>query len=485
MTIILAASGRPSLVDFGLTRAEAVEPLTRSTDFVGTLVYSSPEQASGSPSALGPQSDVFSLGSVLFELLTLRRAFGASTPAEVYEALLRGEVPRARDFNPLVPIELETICSKAMERDLFRRYSSAAAFRDDLLRFLAGEPISARPASAFRRLLFSIRRNPAPWAAACLALIALSIGERLRRTDAAAIRAEKSLSAVRNEFDLARRESSEFITKERGLRHYANAQRELSEGRLRDAERNFTSAIEHSTSLPESHLGRARTRLLLVTGLGSILADVDAAERLVGPSRESSAVRSEALTAAGKTESALAADRAALQRDRADTSAAVRLAENLLKAGEFAEAEKAAAAAGPAFRARAVSAEVLLRTHRPEEAARVFAKLVKAAPTDTALRVSYAEALTSSGDLRGGEQQFRRCLDLKPEDGKFLLGLASNLLAQGRLVEALDGFKRSLPATGDRKSTYEAISGILESLNRGDEARVYREKGAELTPLPQ
>ncbi len=192
------------LLDFGLAKEFGQQGLTGSLDITGTVHYMSPEQTLQNKAPQDHRTDIFSLGVILYELLTLTRPFeGENLQQIVYQICFREPTPiRAR--NPRVPRDLATICEKALEKDPQRRYATAAELEDDLRRFLAFEPIRARPAGPMLRLMRLVqrrRRAAATIAAAALAALTL-VGMSLqdgwrRRADAAArlLAAEEAAAA--------------------------------------------------------------------------------------------------------------------------------------------------------------------------------------------------------------------------------------------------------------------------------------------------
>ncbi|MEM7205034.1 MAG: bifunctional serine/threonine-protein kinase/formylglycine-generating enzyme family protein [Planctomycetota bacterium] len=153
--VLLARDGRVYLADFGLAADDADDPITSLGSFVGTLQYASPEQADRM--SIDQRSDLFSLGALLFELLTLERAFPGNTQGDVTSAV---RSPRRPVLPRSVPIDLATIVGKALEVDPAKRYAEPGALAADLRRFGAGQPILARPPSWWRRTRVMTRLYP-------------------------------------------------------------------------------------------------------------------------------------------------------------------------------------------------------------------------------------------------------------------------------------------------------------------------------------
>ncbi len=175
--LLLDLAGRVKVVDFGLARDEQQGSLSTTGDVAGTPHYMSPEQARALRDRIDHRTDIYSLGVVLFELLTLERPFEGQTSREVIDNLLLREPARIRALNPRVPRDLETICVKAMAKEPKARYLDAAALRDDLARFLAHEAIHARPPGLAERLLTRARHHRTALTLCAVALgVALAAG---------------------------------------------------------------------------------------------------------------------------------------------------------------------------------------------------------------------------------------------------------------------------------------------------------------------
>jgi eukaryotic-like serine/threonine-protein kinase len=159
--VLLTHDGTPKITDFGLAKQmEGDSKQTRSGAIMGTPSYMAPEQAWGQTDKIGPLSDQYSLGAILYEMLVGRPPFQGATAIETMELVRSQEpVPPTR-LQPKVPTDLETICLKALQKEPAKRFPDAAAMAEDLGRFLNGEPIVARPVGTPERLWRWCKRNP-------------------------------------------------------------------------------------------------------------------------------------------------------------------------------------------------------------------------------------------------------------------------------------------------------------------------------------
>jgi WD40 repeat protein/serine/threonine protein kinase len=154
----------PKVADFGLAKwldAEAGDTLTKTGEVVGSPSYMAPEQARPGAAAVGPPADVYALGAILYELLTGRPPFTALTPLETLLRVVHEEPVSLTRLCPSVPRDLATVTLKCLEKEPRGRYASALELAEDLRRFLAGEPIAARPPSVVDRWSKFARRNKA------------------------------------------------------------------------------------------------------------------------------------------------------------------------------------------------------------------------------------------------------------------------------------------------------------------------------------
>jgi serine/threonine protein kinase/WD40 repeat protein len=177
--LVEARSGMLRITDFGLVKSIDTDTMFTTTGQVlGTPSYMAPEQAAGHNDLVGPHSDIYSIGAILYELSTGRPPFLGDTPWDTAWQVQHLEVVAPVALNPKIPRDLETVCLKCLQKDPARRYATAQALADDLGRFLRHEPIHARPVSRFERTWRWCRRNPAltsALAAAAIGFLALLV----------------------------------------------------------------------------------------------------------------------------------------------------------------------------------------------------------------------------------------------------------------------------------------------------------------------
>lgn len=174
--ILVDSQGQPHVTDFGLAkRVEEDSNLTHSGFIVGTPAYMAPEQAQGHR-RLNTTGDVYSLGAILYQLLTGQPPFAGSTVLQTLRQVLEQEPVRPRRLNPDAPRDLETICLKCLHKDPARRYGSAEALAEELERYLAHEPIRARQSPAWERGWMWAQRRPGIAALSALLLAVAVLG---------------------------------------------------------------------------------------------------------------------------------------------------------------------------------------------------------------------------------------------------------------------------------------------------------------------
>ena len=168
--LLLDSQGNMWLTDFGLAKTTDADDLTATGETVGTIRYMAPERFQGECDA---RSDLYGLGLTLYELVALRPPYQETDSFKLIDRIRHSDPPRLKTLAPKVPLDLETIIHKAVEREPSRRYATAAAMAEDLRRFLEGRPIQARQASKPERLVRWCRRNP--WVTAFLVALVLGL----------------------------------------------------------------------------------------------------------------------------------------------------------------------------------------------------------------------------------------------------------------------------------------------------------------------
>jgi serine/threonine-protein kinase len=171
--------GVPKVTDFGLAkRLDGKAGQTQSGMILGTPGYMAPEQAQGLGKLIGPATDVYGLGAILYELLTGRPPFAAPDADQTLQQVISQDPVPPRRLQPGVPRDLETVCLKCLEKETTRRYASAHDLAEELHRFQGGEPVRARPAGYAERLVKWARRRPAVAAlwAVSLTVVLLAAG---------------------------------------------------------------------------------------------------------------------------------------------------------------------------------------------------------------------------------------------------------------------------------------------------------------------
>jgi serine/threonine protein kinase/WD40 repeat protein len=234
--VLIDAAGRPHLTDFGLAKLlEHESGQTQTETVLGSPSFMAPEQAGPGKAAVTTAVDVYSLGAMLFMLLTGRAPFTGATPMETIRHVIEDAPPPLRKISSLVPPDLETVCLKCLQKEPARRYGSAEALADDLEHWLHHEPIAARPPTRLYRTTKFVRRHRIGVAAASAIVLSLCAGlivsanslSRERTAHARAVASERAEATLRRQAEQAR--EAETVRSSRTARDLA--ERLLAEGR--------------------------------------------------------------------------------------------------------------------------------------------------------------------------------------------------------------------------------------------------------------
>jgi tetratricopeptide (TPR) repeat protein len=262
--LLVGEDDRPRVTDFGLARVADEAALSMTGEVAGTYYYMSPEQVAGRRMGLDHRTDIFSLGVILYELLTLCRPFEGDTTEQIAHKILVTEPPPPTELRSRIPRDLAVICGKAMEKDPAQRYGSMAELATDLRRFLEGEPIVARPPGPGERARRWARRHRAQalvltgGAAALVVISALGLAA-FRQSELARVRAveleAQALALETSNHDLERQ------------RQQAEAERTRAE----------SSELETREALARSEAVGAMLRDMIATNPGALGARIDEA----------------------------------------------------------------------------------------------------------------------------------------------------------------------------------------------------------------
>jgi WD40 repeat protein/tetratricopeptide (TPR) repeat protein len=261
--VLLTREGMPKVTDFGLAKdmeRAAGSGQTRAGSILGTPSYMAPEQAAGRVEEIGPPTDVYALGAILYEMLTGRPPFRGETPFETIRQVLDGEVVAPAALQPKLPRDLDTICLKCLHKAAPRRYPSAEELADDLKRYLDGEPIKARPAGRLERAVKWARRRPTLAALLAMTVVAAAalIGLGVWSHRAVTRRAEEA-EAAKKEADAALAEGTRRLVR----LNVANGSRLLEDEDYLGAMLWFAEALRLEQGGPEREaMHRVRLRIV-------------------------------------------------------------------------------------------------------------------------------------------------------------------------------------------------------------------------------
>lgn len=259
----------PRVSDFGLAKfSNADHSLTESGQILGTPSYMPPEQAAGLTNEVGPAADIYSLGAVLYACLTGRPPFQSASAMDTVRQVLERDPVSLRDLNVAIPLDLETISLKCLEKSIPRRYATAKEVADELQRYLDGHPILARPISRRERAWRWCRRNPVTAGLSAAVMLSLLLGTvvssyfawKENKRAIAETSARREESRQRQEADRQRVEADRQTSIARFL---ANKNRDLADQEAaarKQADLNAATA-QQQTQLAQRHLYAAHMNL--------------------------------------------------------------------------------------------------------------------------------------------------------------------------------------------------------------------------------
>jgi serine/threonine protein kinase/tetratricopeptide (TPR) repeat protein len=439
----------PKITDFGLAkRLDAESGQTHSGDILGTPCYMAPEQAQGQTSVVGPLSDIYTLGAILYELLTGRPPFKGETAWDTLTQVVQQEPVPPRRLRPKVPRDLETICLKCLDKAPLRRYRTAAELADDIQRFREGRPIHARPMTIVGRTIKLVKRRP--WVSALVASLVLAVA------GGAALALENLVKGRQlAEQELARiRRTEDDRDKVRGM--LQDAEKAAAARRWSDAEallKPVRDLINGNPDLGEYH-DRAELLNTQVIGFSSA---ADTLKRFTAHCEEARFHQSQltGLDFTTNVEKTRAAARSALAVAGIDVERPTPPA----LGPYFSDAEQREIADGCYEQlltlASTIAEPLAVRGEEPRKQALQALALLDLArnlgrPASRTLHLQRAQCLARCGDAAGAEEARHAAAALEPSDALefFLLGLESYRAKDYH--EALKQFGKALEKPGTR-----------------------------------
>ncbi len=522
--VMISPDGHPVVLDFGLARDLTTEEggLTQSGDVLGTPYYMSPEQIRGDTHHIDRQSDVWSMGVMLYELLALERPFEAATRDGLYHAILTREPRPLRTTVDEIPKDLQTIVETALAKEPQRRYATAEALAEDLRAFLEIRPISARRLGPLGRAWRFARRRKAQAALIVLCIVATPLLATLgvsRLRDAATF--DRLRSKARSDFitHLKARRPAGARAALAALRQLDADDPELSDfdGRLEALSRIQDAAILalDRDGDPGGVLARARleplrkqlpTRIepaMFLAYLALVDGDPDSARASfesiegsepflrvlegepAGDERLQRLFSALVLSASGQPRQALRILERHLEESPTDHLACWAAAEQATRIQEY---HTALALAG---RARSLIGTLspmqlgrysvhLRRAGLVEEALAAAEKALSLAPEEPVIRLDRASALADAGRRRQATEAYEDLLQDFPEFGRAWWAKSSVSLEEGEMERAIEEARRGVRFAPRDPEAWLALGNALVANHEDEEALAPLEKAIQL-----
>ncbi len=482
--LLLASDGRLCVTDFGLAQVAQEPGMTVSGSFLGTPAYMSPEQIAVGRIKVDHRTDIYSLGTVLYEMLTLERPFPGEGREQILAGILTKEPKAPRRINPRISQDLETICLKAIEKDPDRRYASAEAMAQDLRAYLGHGLIAARRTGVLRRSVKLVRRRPVITTATVAVLLVVGVlAVAWRATSGQAVEsALRSLADAKLHMNQGEyRDALEHVERALGVddglaeAHLIRARLLIKMNRAAEAVSEAQTLLERNPDEWTAHLIMAAAARSQEGGVGvgmSVEEHVRAVEAGAPDTADAHYLRS--LVAETDTAALLHLDRA-LELDPGHADALFERSDRLSELHRFDEAladcDRLIAVRPRSARARLQKGRVYRHRQDPDRALVEVERAVALDPENAACLRVRGHLRARLGKHKEAVDDFSRAVALDPNDWRCYLERGQIYFGMGRIEEGLADLERAVAANPQQVDPYRGLVEFHQALGDADQAR--------------
>ena len=478
--LMLSGEGKLSITDFGLARVVQEPGMTVSGSLLGTPAYMSPEQIAAGRVKLDHRTDVYSLGAVLYEMLTLKRPFAGESREEVLSAIMAKDPRSPRKLNGKIPQDLETICLKALEKDPDRRYATAGEFALDLREYLHGGLITARRPGVLRRAWKTVRRHPvASVSVIAVAILFLIVGgawQALRKADVAQLVSEARLLMTKGNDEEALAVVGRLLALEPN-----NIDARLIRARILVHEYRYQGAVEEARAVLQVDPENWEAHLLIAAAaakgdLYSIPVDehLSAVEGRVPDIADAHFLRGWISFFDGNSREALRRLNRALELDPGHALALEARSDTYADLKDYpaalADADLLLASRSSSRSAATQRAAVLMFMHEEAGALAALNRILELDPTNHHAYFYRSSVHLAQDNTDAVIADLTRFIELNPRDYAFYYR-GDALLSIGEYDQALADYRRAIEINPDAINAYIGTVRALFRAGRRDEAR--------------
>jgi serine/threonine protein kinase/Tfp pilus assembly protein PilF len=496
--LMLSKEGRLCVTDFGLARVLQEPGITVTGSFLGTPAYMSPEQIAAGRIKVDHRTDVYSLGVVLYEMLTMQRPFPGESREEILNGVLTKEPRSPRRINAKIPVDLETICLKALEKEPDRRYATAGELASDLRQYLQHGLIAARRAGLILRTAKWTRRHPVAATVIVAVLIVVAASVVAWRAGGRGEAAQRLVADARLAFEQGRETAARVKVEEALAVVPDHLDARLLRARLLGRSGKGREAAGEALALLEKDPENWKAHLIVVMAARSATASstlhgldveehVRALEANAPDTAEAYYARAEVTN---KPQDKLRLLDRALELDPGHPEALLarcNLYRGTLKdfRAALADADRLMIARPRSSQGRRMRAYVFMALHDLPAALREIDLALERDSEDLANYVARASIYRSLGQIEDALEDHNRTLELDPANESVLVARAGVLQSLARLDEARNDLERALEINPDYPDAHASLIGLLVTLDDKREARAamrrYEDRAATWT----